>query len=51
MYEPEKWKAQHSVKLKAHFATYGAVMPPTFFDNIIDKFFLFFRKRIKKCFY
>ena len=37
MYEPEKWKAQHSIKLKAHFATYGAILPPTFFDKMIEK--------------
>ena len=37
MYEPEKWKVQQSGKLEAHFATYGVVMPPTFFDKMIEK--------------
>ncbi len=37
MYEPEKWKAQNSVKLKPHFATYGVAMPPTFFDKVIER--------------
>lgn len=37
MYEPEKWKAQTTPKLKAHFALYGAEMPPTFFDEMMAK--------------
>ncbi|HEY5839820.1 MAG TPA: hypothetical protein VIT19_12345 [Pyrinomonadaceae bacterium] len=37
MYEPEKWKAKHSVEMKAHFAKYGAEMPANFFDETIKK--------------
>jgi hypothetical protein len=37
IYEPEKWKAKHSVEMKAHFAKYGAEMPANFFDETIKK--------------
>lgn len=37
MYEPENWKAQHTAKLKAHFASYGTMMPANFFDKMIEK--------------
>lgn len=37
MYEPDKWKAQNSVKMKPHFANYGVEIPANFFDEIITK--------------
>lgn len=37
MYEPEKWKAEHSAKLKPHFANYGVELPPNFLDEILGK--------------
>lgn len=35
MYEPDKWKAEHSVKLKPHFANYGIEMPSNFLDEVL----------------
>lgn len=37
MYEPDKWKAQNSAKMKPHFATYGVEMPANFFDDMLKK--------------
>lgn len=37
MYEPEKWKAEHSAKLKPHFANYGVEMPSNFLDEMLTK--------------
>ena len=37
MYEPDKWKAQNSAKMKPHFATYGVEMPANFFDDMLVK--------------
>lgn len=37
MYEPDKWKAQSSVKLKPHFASFGTERPANFFDEMVTK--------------
>ena len=37
MYEPEKWKAENSAKLKPYFANYGVEMPQNFLDEVLTK--------------
>ncbi|MEQ1641870.1 MAG: hypothetical protein ABL959_00330 [Pyrinomonadaceae bacterium] len=37
MYEPEKWRAEHTAKLKPHFANYGVAMPTNFLDDMLTK--------------